>query len=56
MKTTKPISALKTTAVMAKMQLCHTTIQKVSRSNRYSKFSKPTNSSIDLFSVDRWIA
>ncbi len=51
--TMKPISALKITAVMAKMQDCFTTIQKVSRLNRNSKLPKPTNRSIDLFSVAR---
>ena len=53
--TMKPISALKMTAVMAKMQDCCTTIQNVSRLNRNVKLSKPTKRSIDLFSVARWI-
>ena len=51
--TTNPISALKMTAVMAKMQDCLTTIQKVSRLNRNRKFPKPTKRSIDLFNVAR---
>ena len=53
--TMKPISALKITAVMAKMQDCFTTIQNVSRLNRKKKLPKPTKRSIDLFSVARWI-
>ena len=53
--TTKPMSALKITAVMAKMQDCFTTIQKVSRLNRNLKLPKPTKRSIDLLSVARWI-
>ena len=52
--TMKPISALKMTAVMAKMQDCCTTIQKVSRLNRKVKLPRPTKRSIDLFSVARW--
>src|SRR5919197_858616 len=51
--TMKPISALKTTAVMAKMQDCCTTIQNVSRLNRKVKLERPTNRSIDLFSIAR---
>src|SRR6476646_4975229 len=46
--TMKPISALKITAVMAKMQDCCTTIQKVSRLNRNRKLPNPTKRSIDL--------
>ena len=53
--TKKPMMALNTTAVMAKMQDCCTTIQNVSRLNRNRKFPNPTNRSIDLFSVARWI-
>lgn len=51
--TKKPIRALNTTALIAKMQDCCTTIQNTSRLNRKVKFSKPTNLSIDLFSVER---
>src|SRR5690242_19128709 len=50
---TKPVSALKTTAEIAKMHDCFTTIQKSSRLNRKSKLPKPTKCSIDLFSVAR---
>src|SRR3954447_8828901 len=52
---TNPRSALKTTAVTAKMHDCFTTIQKRSRLNRNSKLPSPTKCSIDLFSVARWI-
>src|SRR3954469_482925 len=51
----KPMAALNTTAVMAKMHDCFTTIQKRSRLNRNSKLPSPTKCSIDLFSVARWI-
>ncbi|MGY4370771.1 hypothetical protein ACVW1A_006836 [Bradyrhizobium sp. LB1.3] len=51
--TMKPISALKTTAVIAKMQDCLTTIQNVSRLNRKVKLLRPTNFVIALFSVAR---
>src|ERR1051325_7500361 len=51
--TMKPIRALKMTAVTANMTDCSTTIQKVLRRNRNSKFPKPTNLVIDLFSVAR---
>ena len=51
----KPMMALKKTAVMAKMQDCCTTIQKVWRLNRKKKLSKPTKRCIDLLSVARWI-
>ena len=54
--TTKPMIALKITAVMAKMQLCSTTSQKVCRLNRKSKLPNPTNLVIDLFSIDSQIA
>ena len=54
--TMKPMSALKMTAVMAKMQDCLTTIQKVSRPNRNSKLPRPTNLVMPLFSVARCIA
>src|SRR5215217_2412833 len=40
--TMKPISALKMTAVIAKMQDCCTTIQNVSRLNRNVKLESPT--------------
>src|SRR5919197_2287544 len=46
--TMKPISALKITAVMAKMQDCCTTIQKVSRLNRNSKLPTQMNFLIAL--------
>ena len=51
--TMNPISALKMTAVMAKMQDCFTTIQNVSRLNRKRKLPNPTKRSIDLLSVAR---
>ena len=51
--TMKPMSALKMTAVMAKMQDCCTTIQNVSRLNRNMKLLKPTKRCIDLLSVAR---
>ncbi len=51
----KPMSALKMTAVMAKMQDCRTTIQNVSRLNKNRKFENPTKRSIDLFKVARWM-
>jgi len=54
--TTNPISALKITAVSAKMQDCCTTIQNVSRLNRNVKFDSPTKRCIDLFSVARCTA
>src|SRR2546421_7093206 len=53
--TMNPISALKMTAVTANRTDCSTTIQKVLRRNRNSKFPKPTNLVIDLFSVARCI-
>src|SRR5712671_305147 len=53
--TMKPMSALKMTAVMAKMQDCRTTIQNVSRLNKNRKFENPTKRSIDLFKVARWM-
>ena len=53
--TMKPMMALKITAVMAKMQDCCTTIQKVSRLNRNRKLSNPTKRCIDLLSVARCI-
>ena len=46
-------SVLKITAVTANSTDCSTTIQKVLRLNRNSKFPKPTNFVIDLFSVAR---
>src|SRR5262245_53125059 len=51
--TTKPMMALKITAVMAKMHDCCTTIQNVSRLNRKVKLPRPTKRSIDLLSVAR---
>ncbi len=51
--TMKPISALKITAVIAKMQDCSTTSQNVSRLKRNWKFPSPTKRSIDLFRVAR---
>ena len=51
--TMKPIRALKTTAVIAKMQDCSTTSQKVSRLNRNWKFPSPMKRCIDLFKVAR---
>src|SRR3954470_16463179 len=51
--TQKPISALNSTAVTAKMHDCFTTIQKRSRLKRKSKFASPTKRSIDLFRVAR---
>ncbi len=51
--TMNPMMALNTTAVMAKMQDCFTTIQKVSRLNRNRKLSMPTKRCIDLFNVAR---
>ena len=50
----KPISALKITAVTAKMHDCCTTIQNVSRLNRKVKLPSPTKRTIDLLSVARW--
>ncbi len=49
----KPMTALKNTAVSAKMQLCETTIQNVSRLNRNVKLESPTKRSIVLFSIAR---
>ena len=46
--TTKPMIALKMTAVMANRQDCSTTIQNVSRLNRNSKLPKPTKLVIDF--------
>ena len=46
-------SALKITAVMAKMQDCCTTIQNVSRLNRKVKLESATKRCIDLFSIAR---
>src|SRR6478672_8264291 len=51
--TQKPISALNTTAVTAKMHDCFTTIQKVSRVNRKLKLEKPTKRSRLLLSMER---
>jgi hypothetical protein len=51
--TMKPISALKRTAVIAKMQDCFTTSQNVSRLNRNSKLPNPTKRAIDLFKLAR---
>ena len=48
--------ALKKTAVIAKMQLCQTTIQNVSRLNKNVKFEKPTKRSMDLLSIARCTA
>src|ERR1043165_2358031 len=53
--TQKPISALKTTALTAKMHDCLTTIQNRSRLKRKLKLPRPTKRSIDLFSVARWM-
>ena len=49
----KPISALKTTALTAKMMDCFTTIQNVSRVNRNEKLASPTKCCIDLLSIAR---
>ena len=49
----KPISALKITAVTAKITDCLTTIQNSSRPNRNWKFPRPTKRVIDLFRVAR---
>src|SRR5258708_31260161 len=51
--TMKPMSALKMTAVVAKMQDCRTTLQNVSRLNKNRKIENPTKRSIDLFKVAR---
>src|SRR3954469_19392835 len=51
--TQKPISALKITALMAKMHDCFTTSQNVSRVKRNLKFENPTKRSSDLFSIAR---
>src|ERR1043165_6536356 len=51
--TQKPISALHTTAVTAKMHDCFTTIQKVSRVKRNVKLLKPTKRSRLLLSMER---
>src|SRR5919199_871810 len=48
-----PISALKNTAVMAKIADCWTTIQNTSRLSRNVKFAKPTNRVWALLSVER---
>src|SRR5690606_8265147 len=50
---TKPISALKMTAVRANRIDCRTTIQKVLRSNRKKKFPRPMNSVSALFNIER---
>src|SRR3954470_21129822 len=51
--TQKPMSALKITALMAKMHDCFTTIQNVSRVKRKVKLEKPTNRSRLLLSMAR---
>src|ERR1043165_6822542 len=51
--TQNPISALKTTAVIAKMHDCFTTIQNVSRLKRKVKLEKPTKRSRLLLSMER---
>src|SRR5215813_4917831 len=51
--TMKPIKALNTTAVMAKMHDCLTTSQNVCRLNSKVKLLSPTKRSIDLLSVAR---
>src|ERR1700710_517944 len=51
--TIKPINALNTTAVIAKMQDCSTTSQNVSRLKRNWKLPSPTKRCIDLFKVAR---
>ncbi len=53
--TKKPISALNSTALTAKITDCLTTIQNVARWNRKKKLSSPTKRCIDLLSVARWI-
>src|SRR3989440_12795009 len=49
--TTKPISALKITALTAKITDCLTTIQNRSRRKRKLKLPRPTKCSIPLFSM-----
>ena len=51
--TTKPMIALKITAVMANRHDWKTTIQKVSRPNRNSKLPRPTNLVMPLLSIAR---
>ncbi len=51
--TTKPMIALKMTALMANRQDWKTMSQKVARLNRKSKLPRPTNLVIDLLSVAR---
>src|SRR3954462_10591950 len=51
--TQKPMSALKSTALRAKMHDCFTTIQNVSRVKRKLKFDRPTNRSRLLLSIAR---
>src|SRR5688500_9102483 len=53
--TMKPISALKKTALTAKITDCCTTSQNVLRLKRKVKLPKPTKRCIDLFSVARYI-
>src|SRR6266850_2417279 len=50
--TTKPISALKITALTANTTVCLITIQNSSRLNRNAKLPSPTKRSIDLLSVE----
>src|SRR6516162_4218035 len=49
----RPISALKNTALRAKIADCSITIQKVSRLSRYEKLPRPTNLVCALFSIAR---
>src|SRR6185295_2269324 len=53
--TTKPISALNTTALTANTTDWRTTIQNVSRVKRKAKLPRPTKRSIPLFSIDMWM-
>ncbi len=49
----RPITALKNTAVKAKIVDCRTTIQKMSRVKRKVKLPNPMNLVCALFSVER---
>ncbi len=48
-----PISALKNTALSAKMAVCSITIQNTSRDNRKLKLPSPMKRVCALFSIDR---
>ena len=50
---TSPISALKSTAVTAKIADCSATIQNTSRPSRKVKLPRPMNFVCALFSIDR---